>query len=70
MSPEKIFGIKKVNKKTTEYFSSVKDGEVIFTKNPIQGFTNSDALVAKTMADLLSVMDKRNTYETYPITIG
>jgi hypothetical protein len=64
-----ILGVKKVNTKKTEYFVTIEDGKARFSDNPIQGFTSSDKDAIKTIADALSLSDKRNTYEPYSITI-
>lgn len=65
-----IIGVKKTNKKTTEYFVGVDDGKLSFSANPIEGFTCSDKLAMMTLAEVLALSDKRNTYETYNISVN
>jgi hypothetical protein len=65
-----IIGVKKVNKRKVEYFTGVENGESQFSDNPLKGFTSGDATAMKTMAEIMSANDKRNTYETYTISVG
>jgi hypothetical protein len=65
-----IIGVKKVNKRKVEYFTGVENGEAQFSDNPLKGFTSGDTVAMKTMAEIMSANDKRNTYETYTISVG
>lgn len=70
MSDTKILGIKKVNKKVTEYFSGVEGGEVKFTSNPMKSFTSSDTNAVDTIREILAASDKRNTYERFQLSLS
>ena len=66
----KILGVKKVNKKTTEYFSCVENGEVKYTDNPMRSFTSSDSMAVEVIREILQAGDKRNTYESFEIKLS
>jgi hypothetical protein len=64
-----IFGVKKVNKKTTEYFVGVEEQTAKFSSNPMHGFTSEDKSAVNTVRDILSAGDKRNLYEVFEVKI-
>jgi hypothetical protein len=65
-----ILGVKKVNKKNTEYFSGVTGGELTFTSNPMESFTSTDTKSVEMIREILQAGDKRNTFQSFKVNIS
>jgi hypothetical protein len=64
-----IFGVKKINKKATEFFVGIEEQATKFSSNPMHGFTSSDKSAVNIVRDILSAGDKRNQYEVFEVKI-